>query len=711
MGQGGNPRFREGSTIRRLSALILLFVTVLLTLSACSIPQDKKEPLAENGMIDLRDWSFDRDGQVPLSGKWSFFGSQLLTPGNPLLSQAEHHVMVPRSWNSYREQSGIRNGQGYATYELKVLVPRSDRVLALRVPNIFSSYRLWINGRDMAEQGVVGTSRETSVPQQYPRVVSFAANADEIDIVIQVSNFQHRKGGIWVPMLLGDSDSIVDGQMKTTAKEMIILGCLIIIGVYHIGLYAFRRQEQFTLYFGLLCLFVAARASVTGENYLLQLFPIPWEGGLKIEYISFALSAVSGYMYVYRLFPMDASKKVIHFVVGIGLALCAFVLVCPAIVYSRLLSVFQLFVLAVAAYTLFVVVMAKIKRRIGSTFVLAGVAVFVLTVLNDMMFYNEWLVYAQLVPLGLFFFMLMQSFIISKRFSNALYHVEHVSHELRELNVHLEERIEERTVALSEVNASLAQTNRDLQRSETSRRQLMSNISHDLRTPITLLQGYLEAFKDGVVQTEEQRQRYVRMMLGKVGGLNRLIRDLFELTKLEAGQTRFDFGEVSLGQWIQQLRDLYEIDVISSGLRFSCDYMSENAPMEGQAHEIVQQNRIRLSLDLSRMDQVMANIIYNAIKHTPRGGEITLSFFFEASTNRVIVTVSDTGSGIEEEHLPFIFDRFYKIEASRNSADGGSGLGLAIAKEIVEAHGGTIGAVSVPDKGTMVWFMLPCTVK
>ena len=219
-------------------------------------------------------------------------------------------------------------------------------------------------------------------------------------------------------------------------------------------------------------------------------------------------------------------------------------------------------------------------------------------------------------------------------------------------------------MALSEVNESLAQTNRDLQRSETSRRQLMTNISHDLRTPITLLQGYLEAFQDGLVQSEEQRQRYIRMMLGKVGGLNRLIRDLFELTKLEAGQARFDFAEVALGQWIRQLHDLYEIDVISSGLRFSCDYLSENVPLEGHSHGIAQQNRIRLNLDLSRMDQVMANIIYNAIKHTPRGGEITLSFFFEASTNRVIVTVSDTGTGIEEEHLPFIFDRFYKIEAS-----------------------------------------------
>ena len=490
----------------------------MLLLSGCGMQRGESPPIAKGGVIDLRAWSFEERGQLPISGEWSFYGGELLTPGDPELLHVKRNVMVPRSWNSYKGKFGMQNGQGFATYRLKLLLAPRDHVLALRVPNIFSSYKLWINGRVMAEQGKGGTSRHASVPKQYPRIVSFAADSGEVELVIQVSNFQHRKGGIWVPMLLGDSDTIVGAQMKTTAKEMLILGSLLIIGIYHIGLYAFRKQEKFTIHFGLLCLFVAARSSVTGESYLLQLFPIPWEGGMKIEYISFALSAVSGYMYVYRLFPMEASKKVIYYVIAIGFVLCAFVLVCPAIVYSRLVAIFQLYVLAVSVYTLCVLIKAKIRRRIGSAFVLAGVAVFVVTVLNDILFYNEWLVYAQLVPLGLFFFMLMQSFIISRRFSSALYQIEHVSYQLRELNVHLEERIKERTLALSAVNESLAQTNRDLQRSETSRRQLMTNISHDLRTPITLLQGYLEAFQDGVVKSEEQQQRYIRMMLGKVGG-------------------------------------------------------------------------------------------------------------------------------------------------------------------------------------------------
>lgn len=675
-----------------------------LLLTGCTAKPEDAIPTAQHGELDLREWSFTQQGELPLTGQWAFYGKQLLAPEDIKHSvKNTSYVKVPRSWNSYPASFGFKDGRGYATYQLTVYIPPTDRVLALRVPNIFSAYKLWVNGKELASAGTVGTSRATSSPEQYPRIVSFDGQTDKLVIVIQVSNFQHRKGGIWVDFKLGDSNRIVNSQMKATAQEMAILGSLIIIGVYHIGLYAFRRQERFTLHFGLLCLFVAARASVTGDSYFVQLFPISWEAALKIEYISFSLSAVTGFLYVYSLFPSLASKRFARVAIAIGMMLCLFVLVRPAIVYSKMLPLFQLFILGMSLYALLILMKAQFRKREGATFVLAGVIVFVLTIMNDILFYNEWLATYQLVPVGLFFFILMQSFIISTRFSTALRRVGQVSDELRELNTHLEERIEERTEALSRTNETLEQRNRDLGRMEISRRHLMTNISHDLRTPITLLQGYLEAIQDGVIKTEEQRQKYVRMMLGKIGGLNRLIHDLFELSKLEAGQLRFDYLDVSLDEWIIHLQGLYEIDVRSAGLTFTCAYDDEvQAILEQERPE-----KIILHLDLARMDQVMSNVIYNAIKHTPAGGAITILFYYDYDTNRVIISVSDTGSGIEREHLPFIFDRFYKKEISRNSSEGGSGLGLAIAKEIIEGHEGTIGAESMTNKGTIIWIALP----
>ncbi|MCQ6560299.1 sensor histidine kinase [Paenibacillus mendelii] len=614
---------------------------------------------------------------------------------------------VPKSWNSYPSGFGLKGGQGFATYRLNVLIDQADQLLAIRVPNIFSSYKLWINGKLLATAGQVGTSRDTSSAEQFPRIVTFNGQADKLDIVVQVSNFQHRKGGIWKDFTLGDNSDITKSQMKLTVQEMIIFGSLMIIGIYHIGLYAFRRQEYFTLYFGLLCLFVAARTSVTSDAYLMQLFTsLTWEAGMKVEYISFALSVVSGYLYIYGLFPKDASKRVKRIIVSFGISLCFVVLLTPAIGFTRLLPVFQLFVLLASLYSLFVLITAQMRKREGASFVLAGVAVFVVTILNDMLFYNEWFANNQLVPLGLFFFILMQSFIISTRFSSALRRVEQVSDELRELNIHLEERIEERTEALRRTNETLEQTNRELARVEMSRRHLMTNISHDLRTPITLLQGYLEAMQDGVVKSEEQQKKYIRMMLGKVGGLNRLIGNLFELTKLEAGQLRFEYAEVTLSEWMNQLCEHYELDVRSRGIQFICGY----TPSPEEQEEPLPPERILLHIDQQRMDQVLANLIYNAIKYTPAEGRIALTFQFERNSNRAVVKVGDTGSGIESEHMPFIFDRFYKKDKARNSAEGGSGLGLAIAKEIVEAHDGTISAESVFGEGTVICFTLPAVL-
>ncbi|MFD2381072.1 ATP-binding protein [Paenibacillus xanthanilyticus] len=678
--------------------------------SGCAAEPAVTRPVAKEGVIDLRNWSFLDQGSLNLSGEWALFDHRLLGPVESAYQpeSAVAYAAVPQSWNSYPASFGLQSGQGYATYRLKVLLTPSDRLLAIRVPNIFSAYKLWVDGRMLASEGEVGRSRADSDARQQPRIITLDGDRSELQLTVQVSNFQHRKGGIWVDLRMGTNDAITKSQMRTTIQEMTILGSLVIIGLFHLGLYAFRRQERFTLYFGLLCLFVAARTSVTGNMYLIQMFPgINWEAAMKIEYISFAFSAATGILYIGGLFPREMHRRVGPVVIGIGMAIGVFVLATPAIVYSKTVGAIQLFVVLGSLYILLVLWRALFRKREGAGFILVGVAVFVATILNDILFYNEMLVRTQLVPIGLFFFMLMQSFIISSRFSNALRGVEQASAELRELNMYLEERIAERTEELRSANESLACSNRELARSEASRRQLMTNISHDLRTPITLLQGYLEAMRDGVVNTEEQQNRYVRMMLGKVMGLSRLIQDLFELTRLESGQLRMHYTEVTMESWMGSLREQYEMDVRTRGISFECRF--EEVAETDEEGKTVHPDRITLRLDQQRMERVMANLIYNAVKYTAPSGKITLSFSFRQTANEAVVKVTDTGEGIEATHLPFIFDRFYKKDAARNSADGGSGLGLAIAKEIVEAHNGTIGAESEPGVGTTIWLSLPVT--
>ncbi|GGF89377.1 sensor histidine kinase [Paenibacillus abyssi] len=681
---------------------ISILVIVLLTSAGCiSSPKDSQIQ-ARHGMIDLSGVDLNRHGTVSLSGEWEFYPFKLLKSGTIWDNIPAAYVTVPKSWNSYTGIDDLHDGEGYGTFRLTIITQPGDYILSLRIPNISSAYRLWVEGRLIASGGEVADNKQDSSPGQYPKVVSFQNGDGHHEMVVQVSNYDHRRGGIWTDFILGMSDEMEQYQMRVTAEQMVIFGSLVMVGFYHLGLFALRRKEKFTLWFGLLCLFVSLRIIVTGDAYLMQWFPeISWEAALKIEYITFSLSALSTYLYIYYLFPKDVSKRFLIALIIISAALCLIVLTTTGGFYSKLLGIIQLYVVLTSLYLLYILVSARLRRREGALLVLSGVLVFFIAVLNDMSFYNEWFGISDLVPIGLFFFIMMQSFIISSRFSHALRKVELVSAEVRELNTHLEERIEERTNELLRSNETLEKANAELAKMENSRRHLMTNISHDLRTPMTLIQGYLEVLQDEVVKDPKEQARYIRLMLNKVDGLNRLIDDLFDLSKLEAGQAPFDKQNIRLSEWIHLQAEYYQLDIESKGIAFECRFVQE------EESEALNPELIKLHIDPFRMSQVMSNLIYNALKHMTEGGKLTITFAYDARNKTVVTGVHDTGSGMDAEDLPYIFDRFYKKDKSRNPVYGGSGIGLAIVKEIVDAHDGTIHVESQLGNGSVFWITLP----
>jgi len=705
---------------RRIWIIVIALIAVVIVnvgLFNSFHPDNRdKQPYASNGVLDLRQWDFAKNGNVQLDGKWAFYGGELLGPDadwhNGLLRAG--YVEVPSSWNNYTAEPSVSSGSGYGTYRLVVRVPERSGTLSIRVPNIISAYKLWVNGRLLAEAGRVSTDVSRSKAEQYPRVVSFDANDGRAELVVQVSNYKHRKGGIWNGFLLGNTDQVTRTEIMAVAEQLLIIGSLLIIGTYHIGLYALRRRERFTLPFGLMCLMVATRMAVTGETILFQRFPgIPWELGMRIEYIAFALSGVAGYAYILRMFPEDGSRRLYRLSNAIGGVLTVGTAVLPTLTFTRLLPIYQAYIVLVSAACVYVVVRARLRKHEGSALVLAGLMIFIATVVNDMLFYGERFVSVQLVPLGITFFILMQSLILSKRFTHALRKVELVSEELRELNMHLEIRVEERTNELWQSNLSLERSNKELEKLEKSRRHLLSNISHDLRTPMTLVQGYLEAMRDGVVEDKELQRKHMNMMLGKLSGLNGLIDDLFELSKLEAGQVRFHFERVSVRGWLESVHLSFETDVEKVGGVLECCYegeavFGETSAGAGEAMSMEGPDEPAVRIDMARMEQVMSNMIYNALRYLPAGDadkRITVDASVEQGT--AIIEVTDSGSGIDEEDLPFIFDRFYKKDKSRNSSEAGSGLGLSIVKEIVLQHGGTIEARNKAGAGASFLIRLP----
>lgn len=228
-----------------------------------------------------------------------------------------------------------------------------------------------------------------------------------------------------------------------------------------------------------------------------------------------------------------------------------------------------------------------------------------------------------------------------------------------------------------------------LQRTDAQRRELVANVSHDLRTPLATLHGYLETLllKKGL--TEAEQRRYLTIALGHSERLGQMVTELFELARLDSCETLVNSEPFSMAELVQDVLQKFRLQARERDI------------------ELEQQSLDRLPFaygDIGLMQRVLENLIDNAMRYTPRGGRVTVSLAAEKRT--LVVKVADTGCGIEAEEIPHIFDRFYRIEKCRQSGQGHAGLGLAIVKRILKLHGSDIEARSERRQGTVFSFRL-----
>lgn len=228
-----------------------------------------------------------------------------------------------------------------------------------------------------------------------------------------------------------------------------------------------------------------------------------------------------------------------------------------------------------------------------------------------------------------------------------------------------------------------------LARSEQLRRNLISDVAHDLRTPLTNIRGYLEALEDRVLMPTPATIDSIReeAML-----LNRLIDDLQELALADAGQLRLSCQSVAIEDVLHQTANSVQPRALAKRLTIRVDVPEALPPALA---------------DPGRVSQVLRNVIGNAITHTPDDGQVVVAARATLPSGEVEISVRDTGAGIPPEHLPYIFERFYRADPSRARATGGTGLGLAIVKQLVEAQGGHVSAKSELGHGTTITFTLP----
>jgi len=230
----------------------------------------------------------------------------------------------------------------------------------------------------------------------------------------------------------------------------------------------------------------------------------------------------------------------------------------------------------------------------------------------------------------------------------------------------------------------------ELKRTDDLRRELVANVSHDLRSPLASVQGYLETIQlKSASLTDEQKSEYLETSLSSIHKLNRLVHELFELSKLEAHQIEPQLELLSITELVQDVAMKYRPEAERKGVRFESD-LKDGLPL--------------VRADVAMIDRVISNLVENAIHHTNDGGEIRIRP--DGYNSGVRVSISDTGCGIPEKDIPHIFDRYYRARRVGERKESGTGLGLAIAKKIVELHGGSIDVQTKLGMGTTISFDL-----
>ncbi|MGG1573490.1 sensor histidine kinase [Fictibacillus sp. NRS-1165] len=287
--------------------------------------------------------------------------------------------------------------------------------------------------------------------------------------------------------------------------------------------------------------------------------------------------------------------------------------------------------------------------------------------------------------LGAFIMVCILSYFVAKKLSRPLVQMRIAADKMAKgyLNVRVDSQGKDE---LQELEQSLNQLAIQLQKQEIVRKNMTSDIAHELRTPLATLKSHLEAIEDGIFEATPVRMHSFKEEIER---LILLVQDLEQLTTFEAPDFVLSKKSEDLSQVIQQ----------------SINTLKESYLQKGILLFYPNPGKIKLSLDKKRMVQVFINLLTNGLKFTPEGGSVIITAHKE--NNAAQVTIKDTGIGIPADDVKKVFERFYRSEKSRNRKFGGSGIGLTIAKQLVEAHGGTIWITSAPLKGTTVFIRLP----
>ncbi|MEA4805788.1 diguanylate cyclase [Acetobacterium wieringae] len=459
--------------IKRSIVLSIIFLMFFL-LGGCSAQPTEIEKKAENGRLDLT--QYDLNNQIiALDGDWAFYWNQLLEPASIDQGTLSAYVPFPSSWNKYQIDDEKIPGSGYATYRLK-FTAADNQILALKIPKVRTAYKLFINGEPITTVGTIGTTRETMVPKYQPQVVAFNAVSGENEIVLEVSNFYRPSGGLLNSIQLGGESQLLTIRYFGLTYELFLFGALMMMGVYHLALFCFRRKDRAPLYFGLFCTLVAIRTLFIGEAFLFSFFQnLNFEIIYKVQTLSFYLGVPLILMFFRSILPQYFNPLIVRTTQIIAGAYTLVVLFTPTWIAAIINPLYQIWTVLMIIYLFAMLIKIALHREKNSGLIILGGLFLIATCLMDIItlspwISDNWLSFLQTIfqgdansSTGQLIFAVLYSLLLAKTFTESLEQRTVMSEQLAEMNDHLDELVAQRTRELTASNDRIEQQNYELE--------------------------------------------------------------------------------------------------------------------------------------------------------------------------------------------------------------------------------------------------------
>ncbi len=677
-----------------LSGLLILY-------ASCSQSQDWSPPA--KGILDLRNYEFNAHSYVKLNGEWEFYWQTFVSPeelrsANPPVPTL--YGRVPAYWIDYNKEGFSFPGTGFASYRLRILLPEGfTEYLGFDIPVFDAAMTLMLDGEEILRNGQPGTSEESSTAEYLPLTAVYKPASDTLEILLHVSNFQHRRGGFWKSMQIGYPSMIIKTKQKYRLVSFISLGILLAFALFFFFFYLFYRKDKIPLTFSLILTGVFIRMMNTDlypVNYVLD---ISWDWTVKLEYLGTFLALGAAIWYFFQLFPTRYMLWITR-INTILIILSGFVIIFFKVrIFAYTMLYFQPAVLLFITYYIIACVWSIFKGNRKNIFLLAGLILFIAALVNDILVANSISALSKTytVHFALQVFIFIQAILIIRTWISAFMEREKLVREIEYINRNLETLVDERTLELNKRTREIQQKNeyiearnRELKDALDFKNRVFTIIAHDLKSPVANLvqNSILLNYSLG----GPERDRLIGSFAELSNSALNLIDNLLYWGRSQGDQLNYKPEKLDIKLVVKDVLKLIGEMARQKSISLEQDFEGDTI----------------VFADRELLDIVCRNLLSNAIKFTGQGGKIRINSSKAANSGKLTLRFRDNGIGIPQKRLKALLDTSSELISTVGTAkEKGTGLGLRLCYELVHVNKGELSIESKEGVGTTVSVSIP----